>query len=94
MDIFAEPLREEKVKKQPPNKTSDELITQMAKQAIQDDENLAPVADQINVNVQNGAVTVEGKVTTDEQSNLVSATAQAVGAVDEVKNRIEIVKKK
>ncbi len=95
MDIYAEPPKEEKHNKQPPSKASDELTAQMAKEAIQNDEDLAPVADQIDVNVKDGDVSVTGKVNTLKESNKIAATAQALGGnVDKVTNDIKIVKKK
>ena len=66
----------------------------MVKQAIKDDQALATVAKDISVTVKDGAITLDGKVSTEQQSNLASNTAKALGVVDKVKNHIEVTNKK
>ena len=70
--------------------SSDQQSAQVVKQAIKDDQALAPIAKDITVTVKDGAITLDGKVATEQQSNLASNTAKAVGVVDEVKNDIEV----
>ncbi|MDO8304050.1 MAG: BON domain-containing protein [Sedimentisphaerales bacterium] len=71
----------------------DQQAVQEVKQAIKDDPSLAPVAKDIQVTVKDGDITLDGKVSTDQQMNRAAGTAIAVGAVDEVNNRIEATHK-
>ncbi len=70
-------------------KESDQQSAQVVKQAIKDDQALAPVASDILVTVKDGVITLDGQVDTTQQVNLASNTAQAVGVVDRIKNNIE-----
>jgi osmotically-inducible protein OsmY len=63
------------------------------KQAIKDDQALAPVSSDICVTVKNGAITLDGEVSTEQQMNLASNTAKAIGVVDKVNNHIEVTQK-
>ena len=71
------------------NKT-DEQSAQLVKQAIKDDPSLAIPATDIQVTVKDGAITLKGEVANIEQMNLATNTAKAVGAVDKIKNNMEI----
>ena len=73
---------------------NDRQSAQVVKQAIKDDQALAAVANDIVVTVKDGAVTLDGKVSTEQQLNLATNTAKAVGVVDKVKNDIEVTHKK
>jgi osmotically-inducible protein OsmY len=76
---------------QPETMASDQQSAQVVKQAIKDDQALAPVANHIHVTVKDGDITLDGKVSTEQQMNLASNTAKAVGVVDEVKNDLEVI---
>jgi osmotically-inducible protein OsmY len=69
---------------------SDQQSAQVVKQAIKDDQALAPVAKDIQVTVKDGAITLDGQVDTKQQMNLATNTAKALGGVDQVNNRMEI----
>jgi osmotically-inducible protein OsmY len=71
--------------------TSDQQEAQMVREAIKDDQGLSDVAQDIHVTVKKGTVTLDGKVSTDQQMNLATNTAAAVAVDDKVKNRMEIV---
>ena len=71
--------------------SSDQQEAQMVKQAIKDDQGLSEVAKGIHVTVKEGTVTLDGKVSTDQQMNLAANTATAVAVDDKVKNRIKVV---
>ena len=68
-------------------KSSDQQSAQQVKQAIKDDPALSAVAGDIHVTVKDGAVTLNGQVSTEQQMNLATNTAAAVGMVDEVNNQ-------
>ena len=70
--------------------SADNQEAQMVKQAIKDDQGLNEVAKDIKVTVKEGAVTLEGKVSTDQQMNLANNTATAIAVDDKVTNHIEI----
>lgn len=69
------------------NIADDKQSAQVVKQAIKDDQGLAAVAHEIRVTVKDGVVTLDGKVSTEQQINLATNTATAVGAVGEVNNQ-------
>lgn len=69
---------------------SDQRSAQMVHQAINDDEALSAFADDIQVTVRDGAITLNGRVATEQQMNLAANTASAVGMVDSIDNRIVI----
>ena len=94
MRNLKEQLKDKETKKQNLIIDSDKQSTQMVKQAIKDDQALSPVAKNISVTVKDGAITLDGEVSTEQQSNLASNTAKAVGGVDEVQNRIEVTNNK
>ena len=70
--------------------SSDQQEAQMVKQAIKDDQGLSAVAKDIRVSVKSGTVTLDGKVATEQESNLANNTAAAVAVDDKVKNHMEI----
>jgi hypothetical protein len=72
---------------------SDQQSAQVVKQAIKDDQALAAVAKDIQVTVKEGDITLNGKVSTEQQENLAVNTAKAVGVVDEVNNHLEVTHK-
>ena len=74
--------------------SSDQQSAQVVKQAIKDDQALASVAKDICVSVKEGAITLDGEVSTEQQLNLATNTAKAVGVVDKVNNRIEVTQNK
>lgn len=73
-----------------PNTSSDQQSAQMVHQALNDDQALAVSADDIQVTVKDGAITLDGHVATEQQMNLAANTASAVGMVDAVHNRMVI----
>jgi osmotically-inducible protein OsmY len=75
-------------------KTADQQSVQVIKQAIKDDQALAPVASDIHITVKDGAVSLDGQVKTEQQANLAGETAKAVGVVDQVHNDLEVIYKK
>jgi len=70
--------------------SNDQQEAREVKQAIKDDQSLSDVADDIHVTVKDGAITLDGQVSTKQQLNLTTNTATAVGMVDKVNNRVEI----
>lgn len=96
MDEKKDPVIKEPVVTEPAlvinNKSTekDNESAQVVKQAIKDDQGLAPVAKDIHVTVKNGAVTLEGHVATDQQSNLATNTASALGIDGKVKNHLDV----
>jgi len=66
----------------------------MVKQAIKDDQGLSAVAKDIHITVKEGTVTLDGKVSTEQQSNLATNTATAVAVDEKVKNRMEVTHNK
>lgn len=73
---------------------SDQKIANVVRQAIKDDQALAVVASYIRVTVNDGAITLEGRVFTEQQMNLAAGTAMAVGVVDKINNQLEITETK
>ena len=71
--------------------SNDQQEAHEVKQAIKNDQSLSDVAGQIHVTVKDGDITLDGKVSTKQQVNLATNTATAVGMVDKVNNRIEII---
>lgn len=71
--------------------SSDQQSAQMVKQAINDDQGLSKVAKGIHVSVQEGIITLDGQVSTDQQMNLATNTATALAVDDKVKNRMKII---
>jgi osmotically-inducible protein OsmY len=71
----------------------DQEIEKVVKQAIKDDQALAPVAQDILVTVHQGEITLEGEVSTDQQLNLATNTATALGTMEEIKNELKVVPK-
>ena len=67
------------------------LNVQMVREAIKDDQGLDDVAKDIHVSVKKGTITLEGRVSTDQQMNLATNTATAVAVDDKVKNQMEII---
>ena len=94
MKDLNEQLKDKEAEKKIPTIASDSQEAQVVKQAIKDDQSLSPVAKNISVTVKDGAITLDGKVSTEQQSNLASQTAKALGVVDKVKNHIEVTNKK
>ncbi len=82
----------EEIKKK--EKFSDQQSAQMVKQAIKDDQGLSAVAKDIHVTVKEGTITLDGQVSTDQQSNLATNTAKALGVDEKVNNRIETTNNK
>jgi osmotically-inducible protein OsmY len=70
-----------------PGIVSDQQSAQVVQQAIIDDQSLS---DDIRVTVKDGEVTLDGEVATEQLRDLATNTATALGAVDQVNNRIEI----
>ncbi len=68
----------------------DQQSAQVVKQAIKDDQALAPVASDIQVIVEDGTITLEGEVSTNQQVNLADNTAKAVGVDEQVNNHLKI----
>ena len=72
------------------NTSSDQQSAQMVHQALNDDQALSASADDIQVTVKDGAITLDGHVATEQQMNLAANTASAVGMVDSVDNHMVI----
>jgi S-adenosylmethionine synthetase len=70
--------------------SSDQQSARMLNQAIKDDQGLSAVAGDIQVTVKDGAITLDGEVSTQQQMNLATNTATAIGKVDEINNRMVI----
>ena len=94
MKDLKEQLKDKEAEKKIPTTASDSQEAQVVKQAIKDDQSLSSVAKDISVTVKDGTITLDGKVSTEQQSNLASNTAKALGVVDTVKNHIEVTNKK
>ena len=94
MKDLNEQLKDKETERKIPTMASDSQQAQVVKQAIKDDQALAAVAKDISVTVKDGAITLDGDVSTEQQSNLASNTAKALGVVDKVKNHIEVTNKK
>ena len=76
----------------PPSRISnDQQEANEVKQAIKNDQLLSDVAGCIQVSVNDGDITLDGQVSNKQQLNLATNTATAVGMVDKVNNRIEII---
>ncbi len=90
MKDIKEQLKDKEAEKKASTVASDNQEAQVVKQAIKDDQALASVAKDISVTVKDGAITLDGKVVTEQQSNLASNTAKALGVTDKVKNHIEV----
>jgi osmotically-inducible protein OsmY len=71
-------------------KEADQQSAQMVRQAIKDDQGLSGVAQDIQVTVKEGTVTLNGEVSTDQQMNLATNTASAIAVDDKVKNRLNV----
>ena len=69
----------------------DQQQAQEVKQAINNDQSLSAVANDIHVTVKEGKITLDGGVSTKQQMNLANNTAIAVGVVDKVQNNMEIL---
>ena len=63
---------------------------QQVHQAMNNDQALSGVAQDISVAVKSGAITLDGEVATEQQVNLAGNTAKAVGDGNKVNNRLEI----
>lgn len=74
--------------------SSDQQSAQMVKQAIKDDQGLSAVAKDIHVTVKDGTITLDGQVSTDQQLNLATNTAKALGVDEKVNNRMETTNNK
>jgi len=72
---------------------NDQQEAQEVKQAMKDDQSLSDPPNDIRVTVKDGAITLDGEVSTKQQMYLAANTATAVGMVDKVNNRIEIIHK-
>ena len=70
--------------------SSDQQSAHMLNQAIKDDQGLSAVAGDIHVTVKDGSITLDGEVATQQQMNLATNTATAIGMVDEINNRMII----
>ena len=70
---------------------NDQQEAHEVRQAIKNDQSLSDVAGDIHVTVKDGAITLDGQVSTKQQVNLATNTATAVGMVDKVNNRMEIM---
>ena len=94
MKDLNEQRKDKQIGKHNSTTASDQQSVQMVKQAFKDDQAIAHVAKDIAITVKDGAITLDGEVSTEQQSNLASNTAKAVGGVDEVQNRIEVTNNK
>ncbi len=72
------------------NTEADKQSARMVRQAMNDDQALSSVAHGIGVTVKDGTITLNGEVDTQQQMNLATNTAAALGADDKVNNRMEI----
>jgi len=72
----------------------DQQSMAVVQQAIKDDESLSLVARDIHVAVKDGAITLDGKVTTEQQINLVTNIATAFVEVNKVNNHMTLNKKR
>jgi len=77
-----------------PSISNDRQEVREVKQAFKNDPSLSDVAGSIQVSVKDGDITLDGQVSTNQQSNLATNTATAVGMVDKVNNHIEIIHNK
>jgi len=69
--------------------SNDQQEAHEVKQAMKNDQSLSDVAGDIHVTVKDGAITLDGQVSTKQQVNLAANTATAVGMVDRVDNHLE-----
>lgn len=86
-------INDHEIKKDPSDISKDKQSARIVKQAIKDDQGLAAVAKDIQVTVKDGVVTLGGTVSTEQQINLATNTATALGAVDAVNNQGLCLKK-
>ena len=70
--------------------SNDQQEAYEVKQAFKNDQSLSDVASDIQVTVKDGAITLDGQVSTKQQMNLATNTATAVGMVDKVNNRMKL----
>lgn len=68
--------------------SKDKQSQQTVQQAIKDDQGLTPDTSNIKVTVENGAVTLDGQVSSEKQLNLATNTATAVAGVETVDNNL------
>jgi len=71
-------------------KGNDQDVQQRIRQALLDDEGLAPYAGGINIEVQGGHVTLRGPVKTEKDKADISAKAQKVAGVTELDNQMQV----
>ncbi len=83
-------MKSHREKKQVLKHGSDQQSAQMVRQAIKDDQGLSKVAQDIQVSVKDGTVTLDGKVATEQESNLATNTASAVAVDEKIKNHIDV----
>ncbi len=68
--------------------SNDKQSAQVVRQALNDDQALSSVVDSIHVAVKEGAITLSGQVSTQEQSNLATNTALAFVGVQKLKDEV------
>jgi len=81
----------QKIRKPASSIFNDQQEAHEVKQAFINDESLSDVANDIYVTVEDGGITLDGQVSSNQQLNLATNTATAIGMVEKVKNRIEII---
>jgi osmotically-inducible protein OsmY len=68
--------------------SSDKQSAQVVRQALNDDQALSSVVDNIHVAVKEGSITLSGQVSTQQQSNLATNTALAFVGVEKLKDEV------
>lgn len=68
----------------------DRDITQKVRQALVNDDSLSTNAKNVKVSTNDGAVTLQGKVDSDQEKETVAKRAKAVSGVRNVVNQLEV----
>lgn len=69
---------------------ADRALAQSVQQALSQDPSLAPAAQNIQVRANNGEVTLQGSVSSEQEKADIGAKAQQVAGVTRVNNQLEV----
>lgn len=72
------------------NNPSDRDITQQIRKSVMKDKSLSAYAHNVKIIAQNGAVTLKGPVTSDDEKKAIEMKAAAVVGQDKVTNELEV----
>src|SRR5688500_11429365 len=93
-DSYASPKTDKNPPMNPPlggaQTPDDQTLTQRAEQALRDDSALSASASRVTITAQNGVVTLNGQVDTQEQRTRIEDKVRAVSGVTSVTNRLEV----